>query len=107
MSRHERFIDFAKRVALTDTRIKKTYHAAVIVKGGKIISYGLNSHTQPKLFNTGMSVFTHAEIDAVQDLLNKNKKAQNKFRKHYRWYNCSHSEYFKGSGGLSKKRTYF
>lgn len=70
-NKDNRYLDIAKNLALSST-VNKYRHGAVIVKGGRVISTGINKmKNHPSVFDDDVdliksSAHVHAEIDAIK-----------------------------------------
>lgn len=73
LKRHLRHMELAKKIALLDQSKKKFYLGAVIAKGNKILSIGVNSykktHTKCKdYYSQAMHAEMHAILTAEVDI---------------------------------------
>jgi len=104
VTRHEKFINLATELALTEVHHrKKFYHAAVIVKNGKVLASDVNSLAEAKLFSHGESTHLHAETAAISNLLTMHPSIRSKFNQSRRRFHASFLSYFKQRKGLPIK----
>ena len=72
--KHRRYLKLAKNVAMSSNERMK--HGAVIVKGGRVLSVGINKFRNHPLIIPSHQVKTscsvHAEIDALRKIKNAN-----------------------------------
>lgn len=70
-NKDKRYLDIATNLAMSST-VSKYRHGAVIVKGGRIISTGINKmKNHPNVFDSNVALIkssshVHAEIDAIK-----------------------------------------
>ena len=108
---NERFVNYTFNLAVSDkennTTKKHSYHAAIMVKNGKIIGEGINNTAEMKLlgnFNE-KPIFTHAEMEAIKNYLKKNTKKRLKYESNLPYVRRSFQHYYNSSSILSGKQS--